>query len=107
MTKKHAVDALMSWLGSRPDLKAAVDDVKVDPGGGMRVFHIVKLSPHGYNAATVCFEALPLLTTAVDGWYEVMKRKCAGKLAVDQFSEAGIGPCDSVEELVFRLEVCK
>jgi hypothetical protein len=54
---------------------------------------------------TVCLEIFPKGTAPVDGWYEVIKRKCSGKLNIDQFSEIGIGDCGSIEEFMFKLEV--
>lgn len=106
MTKKQVVSKFLAWAENRPGLKAEVEELGSRSGKcENRVFRLVEYTPSGAPWTTACFEVFPPGTKDVDGWYEVIRRKCAGKLTVDQFSEIGIGKCGSVEEFVLRLEV--
>ena len=106
MTKKQVVSKLICWIGKNPRLKAEIEII----GAGSKthagkVFRIIEYTQAGTPWTTACFEVLPLKTSETDGWYEVIKRKCTGKLTVDQFSEIGIGTCSSVEEFMLKLEI--
>ena len=87
-------------------LKAEIENL--DSGSktrGNKVFRIIEYTQAGTSWTTVCFEVLRPKISETDGWYEVIKRKCAGTLAVDQFSEIGVRACGSVEEFMLKLEI--
>jgi len=106
MTKKQIVSKFLRWVGKNPRLRAEVENL--DAGSKTcesKVFRIVEYTQMGTPWTTACFEVLPPKTSETDGWYEVIKRKCAGTLTVDQFSEIGVGACGSVEEFMLKLEI--
>lgn len=106
MTKKQIVSKFLRWVGKNSQLKAEVENL--DAGSKTcesKVFRIVEYTQMGTPWTTVCFEVLPPKTSETDGWYEVIKRKCAGTLTVDQFSEIGVGSCGSIEEFILKLEI--
>ena len=106
MTKKQVVSKFLDWVEKRPGLKAETE--KLVAGGTERenkVFKLVEYTPTGAPWTTACFEVFPPNTKDVDGWYDIIRRKCAEKLNVDQFSEIGIGKCSSIEEFMLKLEI--
>ena len=105
MTKKHITSKFLDWVRKNPNLKAEIETVGGAKTRGSRIFKLVEYTPSGAPWTTVCFEIFPPETKDADGWYEIIKRKCAGKLRVDQFSEIGIGKCGSVEEFMLKLEI--
>lgn len=106
MTKKQVVSKFMHWIGKNPRLKAEIESLGVGSKmRGNKVFRIIEYTQAGMPWTTVCFEILPPKISKTDGWYEVIKRKCTGKLTVDQFSEIGIGTCSSIEEFMLKLEI--
>ena len=106
MTKKQVVSKFMHWIGKNPRLKAEIENLgSGSKTRGNKVFRIIEYTQAGTPWTTVCFEVLPPKISETDGWYEIIKRKCAGTLAVDQFSEIGVGACGSVEEFMLKLEI--
>ena len=106
MTKKQVVSKLMCWIEKNPRLKAEIESIGTDSKTHAgKVFRIIEYTQAGTPWTTVCFEVLQPKTSETDGWYEVIKRKCTGKLTVDQFSEIGIGTCGSIEEFILKLEI--
>jgi len=106
MTKKQVVSKFLRWIKKNAALRTEIENVGAGPASRRsKVFRLVEYTPSGTPWTTVCFEVLPPKTKDIDGWYEVIKRKCGGKLAVDQFSEIGIGECSSVEEFMLKLEI--
>lgn len=106
MTKKQIVSKFLRWVGKNPRLKAEVESLGAgSKTRGNKVFRIIEYTRAGTPWTTVCFEVLQPKISETDGWYEVIRRKCAGTLAVDQFSEIGVGACGSVEELMLKLEI--
>ena len=96
----------MCWIEKNPRLKAEIESIGTDSKTHAgKVFRIIEYTQAGTPWTTVCFEVLQPKTSETDGWYEVIKRKCAGTLAVDQFSEIGVGACGSVEEFMLKLEI--
>ena len=106
MNKKQVVSKFMRWIGKNPRLKAEVESLGAgSKTRGNKVFRIIEYTRAGTPWTTVCFEVLQPKISKTDGWYEVIRRKCAGTLAVDQFSEIGVGACGSVEEFMLKLEI--
>lgn len=106
MTKKQVVSKFMHWIGKNPLLKAEIESLGAgSKTRGNKVFRIIEYTQAGTPWTTVCFEVLPPKISKTDGWYEVIKRKCARTLAVDQFSEIGVGACSSIEEFILKLEI--
>ena len=106
MTKKQIVSKFLEWTRKKPGLKAEVEKLETRSGRcENKVFRLVEYTRSGAPWTTACVEVFPPKTTETDGWYEVIRRKCAGKLTVDQFSEIGVGACGSVEEFMLKLEI--
>ena len=106
MTKKQVVSKFLSWADRQKLLKLKSE--QLDMGHGKcecMEFSITQYTEAGTPWTTVCLEIFPKGTAPADGWYEVIKRKCSGKLNIDQFSEIGIGDCGSIEEFMFKLEI--
>lgn len=106
MTKKQqTVSRFLEWVKKNPNLKAETEIIGVSKLRRNKIFKLVEYTASGAPWTTVCFEVLQPKTSETDGWYEVIRRKCAGKLTVDQFSEVGVGACGSVEEFMLKLEI--
>lgn len=107
MTKKEVVSVFSKWIESTPTLSASVERRSVGKGEAYSVFKVMESTESGTPWTTVCMDILPGHPALDDGWYDIIKRKCAGELAIDQFSEVGVGECSSPEEFTLKLEIAK
>lgn len=106
MTKKQVVSKFMDWIDKKKTLKAEIEQFDAGKGKSKHMqFKIMEYTKSGVPWTTICIEFMKPGMTEVDGWYEVIKRKCSGTLNIDQFKEIGIGQCGSIEEFVFKLEI--
>lgn len=105
MTKKQIVSKFLDWVGKRPNLKAGIS--RLETNGKPSRYLVFSLTEYNGDLpwTSVCYEVMPPKTGETAGWYEVIKRKCSGELALDQFSQIGIGECSSIEEFLLKLEI--